>query len=60
MRDSDTFRDDMIDAWLQKEDQATKMGVPTWETLVKALKHRRVNQIEIAKKIEADKLNLTK
>ena len=50
----------MIDAWLQKEDQATKMGVPTWESLVKALKHRRVNQIEIAKKIEADKLNLTK
>ena len=60
MRDSDTFRDDMIDAWLQKEDQATKHGVPTWETLVKALKHCRVNQIEVAKRIEADKLSITK
>ena len=55
MRDSETFRDDMIAAWLQKEDQVTKKGVPTWETLVKALRDRRVNQIGVADKIETDK-----
>ena len=60
MKDSDTFRDDMIDAWLQKEDQVTKRGVPTWETLVKALKDRKVNQIKVAERIETDKLNVTK
>ena len=50
----------MIDAWLQKEDQVTKRGVPTWETLVKALKDRKVNQIKLAERIETDKLNVTK
>ena len=29
MRDSDTFLDDVIAAWLQKEDSVKKMGVPT-------------------------------
>ena len=46
----------MIAAWLQKEDQVTKRGVPTWETLVKALRDRRVNQTGVADKIEADKI----
>ena len=59
MRDSDTFKDDVIAAWLeQKEDQITKRGIkPTWETLVKALRHNRVNQTRIAEKIEIEKLN---
>ena len=56
MRDSETFRDDMIDAWLQKEDQVLKRGLPTWKTLVKALKDRRVNHIGLAEKIENEKL----
>ena len=56
MRDSDTFTDDMIDAWLQKEDQVIKKGKPTWETLVKALRHPKVKQIGIAEKIETEKL----
>ena len=60
MRDSDTFRDDMVDAWLQKEDQVLKRGMPTWEILVKALRDRKVNQIEVAERIETDKLNVTK
>ena len=55
MEDSETFRDDMIDAWLQKEDQVLKRGVPTWEILVKALRGRRVNQIGVAEKIEKEK-----
>ena len=49
---SATFRDEMIAAWLQKEDQVTKKGVPTWETLVKALRDRRVRQTGVAAEIE--------
>ena len=56
MKDSETFRDDVIAAWLQKEDQVTKQRVPTWETLVKALRHPKVNQFGVAKKIETEKL----
>ena len=56
MASSETFRDDMIAAWLQKEDQVTKRGMPTWETLVKALRDRRVNQTGVADKIETEKM----
>ena len=56
METSETFRDDMIAAWLQKEDQVTKKGVPTWETLVKALRDRRVNQTGVAAEIKSDKM----
>ena len=56
MASSETFRDDMIAAWLQKEDQVTKRGVPTWDTLVKALRDRRVNQTGVADKIETEKV----
>ena len=53
MEDSKTFLDDMIVAWLQKVDQ---VGIPTWQRLVKALRHKRVGQTGIASKIEKDKL----
>ena len=57
MGDSETFKDDVIAAWLeQKEDQVTKKGKPTWQTLVEALRHRRVNQTGIAEKIRREKL----
>ena len=59
MEVSERFRDDMIAAWLQK-DQVIKKGVPTWETLAKALRHPRVNQTRVAEKIETEKLNITK
>ena len=59
MRSSETFRDDMIDAWLQKEDNVLKRGVPMWETLTKALRDLTVNQVGIAEKIETEK-NITK
>ena len=51
MESSETFRDDMIAAWLQKVDQVTKRGVPT---LVKVLRDRKVNQAGVADKIETD------
>ena len=53
MKDSETFLDDMIAAWLQKVDQ---VEVPTWQRLVKALRHKRVGQNGIASEIERDKL----
>ena len=53
MKDSETFLDDMIAAWLQKVDQ---VEVPTWQRLVKALRHKRVGQTGIASEIENDKL----
>ena len=54
--DSQTFRDDTVAAWLQREDNVViRRGVPTWRTLVRALRDRRVNQIGVAGKIAADK-----
>ena len=53
--DSDTFREDMIAAWLQKEDQVTRRGLPTWETLVNALRNDQVKQNGVADKIATDK-----
>ena len=56
--DLDTFKEDLIAAWLQKEDQVTRRGLPTWETLVKALRDDQVKQNGVADKIASDK-NLT-
>ena len=53
--DSDTFKEDMIAAWLQKEDQVTRRGLPTWETLVNALRDDQVKQHGVADKIATDK-----
>jgi len=54
MRDTDTFRDDVIASWLQKQDNVTKRGEPTWNTLARALRDRRVNKAEVANQIESD------
>ena len=54
-KDTDTFLDDVITAWLRKEDQVIKRGEPSWTVLVSALKHRRVGQTGIATKIAMDK-----
>ena len=59
MKDSDTFLEDTIEAWLQKVDQVNKRGVPTWERLVEALRHERVGQTGIASKIETQELHNT-
>ena len=53
--DSKSFLDDVISAWLRKEDQVTKRGEPSWRVLVMALKHRRVSQTGIARNIAKDK-----
>ena len=50
LMDSPTFLDDVITAWLRK-DQGTEKGKPSWTVLVNALKHHRVGQTGIAKTI---------
>ena len=55
MMDSPTFLDDVITAWLRREDQVNRRGVPTWENLVKALRHPRLKLNEIADKIAREK-----
>ena len=54
LKDSDDFLDDVIAAWLRKEDQVTDKGEPSWAVLISALKHRRVGQTGIADKITKD------
>ena len=51
LKDSPTFLDDVITAWLRKEDQVAEKGEPSWRVLVNALKHHRVGQTGIANKI---------
>ena len=55
MMDSTTFLDDVIAAWLRKEDNVKEKGEPSWTILISALKHRRVSQIGIADDIAKDK-----
>ena len=54
LTDSHSFLDDVIAAWLRKEDQVTDKGEPSWTVLISALKHRRVGQTGIADKITKD------
>ena len=51
---SDTFLLDTIHSWLQKEDNVTAKGAPTWRALVNALKTNQVGQAGIAAKITKD------
>ena len=55
MKDSDTFLDDVIAAWLRKEDNVKEKGEPSWTILISALKHHRVSQTGIADDIANDK-----
>ena len=52
IKDSPTFLEDMLAAWLQKVDYVVRAGVPTWRKLVQALKDPRVGQIGVASDIE--------
>ena len=55
LMDSATFLADMVLSWLNQADQvATKSGVPTWKTLIYALRHRLLGQNGIANQIAMD------
>ena len=52
LMDSATFLCDIVLSWLQQADQvATKSGIPTWRSLVKALGHQLLGQNGIASQI---------
>ena len=55
MRDSETFVDDVIAAWLRREDHVEKGGMPSWRTLVRALRHPRIGQNGLANDISKHK-----
>ena len=55
MKESDIFLDKVIAAWLRREDHVEKRGMPTWRTLVKALRHPRIGQNGLANDISRDK-----
>ena len=56
---SETYREDVIAAWLRRQDDVDKnTGIPTWSTLVKALRDRQVGQKGLARIISIDK-NIT-
>ena len=53
---SDTYLDDVLAAWLKRQDNVDGVGLPTWPNLVKALRHPTVSQIGVANKIEKEVL----
>ena len=55
MMDSSTFLDDVIAAWLRREDLVKKKGEPSWTVLVRALEHHRVGQCGISQNIRKEK-----
>ena len=55
LTESDTFLDEVIAAWLRQEDHVEKIGMPTWRSLVKALRHPRIGQNGLANDISRDK-----
>ena len=50
-----SFLDDVIHAWLQREDQVKKKGEPSWKVLVSALRHPRLEKTGIADRIVKEK-----
>ena len=54
--DNVAFLDEVITAWLQRVDQVDKRGIPSWRSLVAALRSKRVGQNGIANDIECKEL----
>ena len=56
LMDSASFLSGLVLSWLSRADQvATKSGVPTWRSLVKALRHKLLGQTGIANEIATEK-----
>lgn len=55
IKNSPTFLDDMLTAWLMGRDAVRKRGGHTWPALVSGLRHARVNQTEIANRVEQER-----
>ena len=55
MEKNQTYREDMIAAWLKREDKVSDKGTPTWENLINALKQPVIGHTGIATMIAEDK-----
>ena len=56
LKNSDSFLDELVNAWLQKEDYVEVTAVPTWRNLVAALRHVTMGKTGLAREIHRDKL----
>ena len=48
VKDSSIFLDNVLEAWLHREDDVEKKGTPSWSTLVIALRHPILGQNGVA------------
>ena len=58
MEDSARFLDKVLCAWLHREDNVEKKGMPSWRTLMTALNHPLLKQTGIAKDIKVKEIEL--
>ena len=49
---SSTFVNDVIAAWVRKEDKVLDKGEPTWRNVAMALEHPRIRQGGVADEIK--------
>ena len=50
------YLDDVLTAWLRKQDDVEEKGVPSWATLATALEDQQLRQTGVAKKIRKERL----
>ena len=51
------YLDDVLTAWLSKQDDVEEKGVPSWATLATALENQQLRQVGIARKIRKERLS---
>ena len=54
-KDSELFLDEVLTMWLRREDKVQTTGIPSWKTLVNALRQPKLGQDGIATRICTDK-----
>ena len=55
--DMNNYLDDVLTAWLRKQDDVGKKGVPSWATLATALEDQQLRQNGIVSKIRKERLS---
>ena len=51
------YLDDVLTAWLRKQDDVEEKGVPSWATLATALENTQLRQVGIAYRIRKERLS---
>ena len=52
-----SYLDDVLTAWLRKQDDVEEKGVPSWATLATALENQQLRQVGIARKIRKERIS---